>query len=70
MEEDLYETYMAHLQTSHIHAQKALDTLYKPGAPKRGLYCRMMLGRAQSILIGLYVLELRRATNEERRTRG
>lgn len=57
VEGELYENYMDHLEKAHTEAQKALDVLYARGGPKRSLLCRMLLGRAQSILIGLYVQE-------------
>lgn len=59
-EGELYEKYIEHLGNAHSEAQKALDVLYTRGGPKRSLLCRMLLGRAQSILIGLYVQELGR----------
>lgn len=65
---DLYEEYMESLQQAHIHAQRALDALYKPGGPKRGIYTRILLGRAQSTLISLYVLELKQKKNETQAT--
>lgn len=61
---DPYEEYMEALEQAHIHAQKALQALYKPGAPKRGIYTRILLGKAQSALISLYVIELRQKKNE------
>lgn len=59
-EEELYKEYLFHLGQSHVAAQRALDILYERGGPKRSLLVRMLLGRAQSILIGLYVQELSR----------
>jgi hypothetical protein len=58
--EDSYKEYLENLQAAHIHAEKALNALYKPSAPKRSIWYRMSLGRAQSLLIGLYVMELKR----------
>lgn len=58
-EEKLYQEYMKHLEAAQIHAQRALDALYEPEGPKRRVRTRIMLGRAQSILMGLYVLELK-----------
>lgn len=60
----LYDEYITHLEQAHISAQKALNTLYEIDGPKRSLLCRMLLGRAQSILIGLHVQEL--GPNRER----
>jgi hypothetical protein len=57
---ELYNEYITNLEQAHIAAQKALNTLYESNGPKRSLLCRMLLGRAQSILIGLYVQELGR----------
>ena len=57
---DPLESYLRDLDLAHIHAQRALDALYKPSGPKRSILYRMALGRAQSLLIGLYVQELQR----------
>lgn len=54
----LHDEYVHHLEQAHIATQKALNTLYERDGPKRSLLCRMLLGRAQSILIGLHVQEL------------
>jgi hypothetical protein len=59
-EKELYDEYLSNLDQAHISAQKALNTLYEKGGPQRSLFVRMLLGRAQSILIGLYVQELGR----------
>lgn len=40
-------------------AQQALDLLYKPEGPKRSIWFRMAIGRAQSILMSAYVRDLR-----------
>lgn len=58
--EDAYQEYMKHLETAHTHAQRALDALYSPLGPKRSILYRIALGRAQSLLIGLYTQELQR----------
>lgn len=54
---DTEDEFRFHLVRAEHHAQKALDLLYKSPGPKRSLWYRMLLGRAQSILIGLYVQE-------------
>lgn len=54
------DEFLENLNAAHICAQKALDALYRPDGPKRSVWYRMLLGRAQSILIGLYVQELKR----------
>lgn len=64
-QKELYEEYIANLQLAHISAQKALNKLYERNGPKRSLLCRMLLGRAQSILVGLYVQELGREKDKE-----
>lgn len=64
--EELYDNYMKHLESAHTEAQKALDALYARGGPKRSLLCRMLLGRAQSILIGLYAQEVDRRSRDKR----
>lgn len=48
-----------HLVRSEHHAQKALDLLYKPDGPKRSIWFRMAIGRAQNILMSAYVRDLR-----------
>lgn len=55
-----HKLYLEQLEQAHTSAQKALDVLYDRNGPKRSLLTRMLLGRAQSILIGLYVQELDR----------
>lgn len=52
--------YLENLEIAHTHAQRALDALYTPLGPKRSVLYRMALGRAQSILIGLFVQEQQR----------
>jgi len=54
------EVFIRDLDLAHIHAQRALDALYRPSGPKRSILYRIALGRAQSLLIGLYVQELQR----------
>lgn len=57
---DPLEAYLQDLLTAHTCAQRALDALYSPSGPKRSILYRIALGRAQSLLIGLYVQELQR----------
>lgn len=66
-EQELYDQYLSNLEQSHIAAQNALNTLYETDGPKRSLLVRMLLGRAQSILIGLYVQELGRQREKSHR---
>lgn len=42
------------------HARQAHDVLYREDAPKRSVWFKMAAGRAQSILLSLYVQEMRR----------
>lgn len=42
------------------HARQAHDMLYSGAGPKRSLWFRMALGRAQNILMSLYKQELSR----------
>jgi len=60
IEEDSCVEFIHDLKLAHTHAQKALDALYSPSGPKRSILYRMALGRAQSLLIGLYVQEIQR----------
>jgi hypothetical protein len=48
-----------HLVRAERHAQTALDLLYKPDGAKRSMWFSMALGRAQSILMSLYVRDLK-----------
>lgn len=48
-----------HLIRAEHHSQQALDLLYKPEGPKRSVWFRMAIGRAQSILMSAYVRDLR-----------
>lgn len=61
---DRYEEYMFNLAQAHVYAERALDVLYDHDGPKRSLLHRMRLGKAQSILIGLYVKEVNRKGKE------
>ena len=54
------DEFVQNLETAHTCAQRALDALYSPSGPKRSILYRIALGRAQSLLIGLYVQELQR----------
>ena len=63
---DPYEEFLANLEISHIHAQKAYDALFRPDGPKRSYLYRSLLGRAQSILISLYVQEISRKRRIDR----
>lgn len=63
MDDDEYKAFVVHLEIAHVHAQRALDALYSPSGPKRGIWYRLTLGRAQSALISLHTRELRRMKN-------
>lgn len=52
------EVFAADLEVAHVYAQKALDALYSPDGPKRSIWYRMKLGRAQSALISLHNKEV------------
>src|SRR4051794_31273234 len=54
---DTDEELKFHLVRAENHARAAHDLLFKPEGPKRSMWFRMLAGRAQSILIGLYVQE-------------
>jgi hypothetical protein len=56
---DLTEELHYNLVRAEQHARQAHDMLYKKG-PDRSIWFRMALGRAQSILMSLYVQERRR----------
>jgi hypothetical protein len=63
-DQERYREYIGDLGQAAESAHKALNALYAPHAPKRSVWHRMALGRAQSILISLYVKEKK----EEERT--
>lgn len=48
------------LHRAEQHARQAHDLLYLEEGPKRSIWFKMAVGRAQSILMSLYVQELRR----------
>lgn len=50
-----------HLVQAEHHARQAHDLLYEPRGPKRSIWFKMATGRAQSILMSLYVQERRRS---------
>lgn len=54
------EALVYNLIHSQMHAQQALDLLYNPKGTKRSLWYRLVLARAQSILMSLLVRELGR----------
>jgi hypothetical protein len=49
-----------HLVRAEYHAQRAYELLFKPEGPKRSLWFRMLVGRAQSILMSCWTTELRK----------
>lgn len=49
-----------HLVRAEYHARKAHDLLFEARGPKRSMWFRMLVGRAQSILISLWVQEVNR----------
>lgn len=48
------------LVRAELHARQAHDLLYERKGPKRSIWFKMAVGRAQSILMSLYVQERRR----------
>lgn len=56
----LHREFHEDLQAAHTCAQRALNTLYAEDGPKRSFWYRWSLGRAQSILIRLYMREMKR----------
>lgn len=56
---DTTELFHFHVVRAENHARDALDLLYDKEGPKRSLWVRMALGRAQSILMSLWKRELR-----------
>lgn len=59
-ENEEYKQFIQDLDLAHTHAQRALEALYSRSGPKRSYLYRIALGRAQSLLIGLYVQEIQR----------
>lgn len=56
------DEYHFNLVRAEQHARHAHDMLYAGAGPQRSMWVRMMLGRAQSILMSLWTQELRRKT--------
>jgi hypothetical protein len=61
--ESKLDEYHYNLVRAEQHSQQALNVLYSRDGPKRSLWVRMALGRAQSILMSLWVQELRKKKN-------
>lgn len=59
-EDEALDFFVLNLEQAQTHALRALDALYSPSGPKRSVLYRIALGRAQSLLIGLYTQELQR----------
>lgn len=55
-----------HLKQAEYHARGAHNLLYKPNGPKRSVFFKMAVGRAQSILMSLHVREEADKGREER----
>jgi hypothetical protein len=55
-----------HIKQAEHHARAAYDLLYKTPGPKRGVFFKMAVGRAQSILMSLHVRETTEQSREER----
>lgn len=66
VQESPEEELRLNLASAEKHTQRALDLLYEQKGPKRSFWYRATLGRAQSILMSLYMQELRRARHEQR----
>jgi hypothetical protein len=49
-----------HLVRAEYHARKAHDLLYKENAPRRSIWYRMSVSRAQSLLMTLWIREMNR----------
>lgn len=62
--ERLHQEFVEDLVASQKLAERALITLYDEYGPKRSIIYRMLLGRAQSILMGLVVQEAKRKEND------
>lgn len=54
------DEFLENLAAAHVCAQRALDALYRENGPKRGFWYRRALGKAQNILIKLYIKEQNR----------
>lgn len=61
IDQDFFED----LKAAQLCSQRALNALYDPNGPKRSFWYRTLLGRAQSILIGLYTQELARKARDQ-----
>jgi len=64
LDRNVFVEYLEDLGKAQIFAQRALEALYSPSGPKRGFYTRIVLARAQKLLMGLYVMEIKRERAE------
>lgn len=58
--EDTTDELCFNLVRAEQHSRQAHDLLYMGDGPKRSVWYKMALGRAQSLLMNLYMQELRR----------
>lgn len=62
--EVINQGFLEDLEAAHVCSERALNALYDEYGPNRSLWYRMLLGRAQSILISLHQQELKRKGQE------
>jgi cell division ATPase FtsA len=62
--EAIKQGFVEDIEAAHVCAQRALNALYDEHGPKRSLWYRMRLGKAQSILINLHQQELKKQREE------
>lgn len=58
--EKLHREFIEDLEAAQTLSERALNALYAESGPKRSIFYRMLLGRAQSILMSLVVQEAKR----------
>lgn len=58
--EKLYREFVEDLEAAQNLSERALNSLYAEYGPKRSIFYRMLLGRAQSILMSLVNQEAKR----------
>lgn len=63
-DEQILREFRENLGKAAEHARVALDLLYQKNGPRRSFLFRGALGRAQSILLGLYIQEQHREIHE------
>lgn len=60
----MHREFIEDLEAAQTLSERALNALYAESGPKRSIMYRILLGRAQSILMSLVVQETKRKEND------